>query len=44
MKKTLVLLATQIHSSKSRMLLFVLTAVLFVVSAGAPNCPIGIGK
>jgi len=44
MKKTLVSMATQFQGSKSRFLLFLLTVVLFVISAGAPNCPIGIGK
>jgi len=44
MKKNLVSLATQLQGSRGRFLAFVFTIVLFVVSAAAPNCPIGIGK
>lgn len=44
MKKTLVLMANQFQGSNGRFLLFLLTVALFVISAGAPNCPIGIGK
>lgn len=44
MKKTLISMANQFQSSNGRVLLFLLTVALFVISAGAPNCPIGIGK
>lgn len=44
MKKNLTSIATQLQGSQGRFLVFVLTLVMFVISAGAPNCPIGIGK
>ena len=42
--KKLTLTASSLHSSKGRMLIVVLTIALFVISAGAPSCAIGIGK
>ena len=44
MKKKLTLVANQLHSSKGRLLLFILSIAMFVVSAGAPAATIGIGK
>lgn len=44
MKKNLASIITQLQGSKGRLLVFVITVVMFVISAGAPNCPIGIGK
>ena len=38
------LAASQMFSSKGRMLIAILTIALFVLSAGAPSCTIGIGK
>ena len=43
--KKLTLAASSLHSSKGRMLIVVLAiAAMFVISAGAPSCAIGIGK
>ena len=42
--KKLTLAASSLYSSKGRMLIVVLTIALFVISAGAPSCAIGIGK
>ena len=44
MKKKLTLVASRLHSPKGRLLLFILSIALFVVSAGAPAATIGIGK
>ncbi len=38
--KKLTLAASSLHSSKGRMLIVVLTIALFVISAGAPSCPL----
>lgn len=38
------LLLSALHSKNGRLLIALLTVAMFVVSAGAPNCPIGIGK
>jgi hypothetical protein len=42
--KELTLLSSLLHSSKGRTVIAVLTIALFVLSAGAPNATIGIGK
>jgi hypothetical protein len=44
MKKNLVHIASQLQSTKGRFVLCLLTIALFVISAGAPNATIGIGK
>ncbi len=44
MKKNIVHLASELQGTKGRFILFLLTIVLFVVSAGAPAATIGIGK
>ncbi len=40
----LTLLSSALHSSTARIVLMVLMISLFVLSAGAPNATIGIGK
>ncbi len=35
---------TSLHGKKSRLVTLVLTVALFILSAGAPNASIGIGK
>jgi hypothetical protein len=42
--KKLTLAASNLNSTKGRMLIAILTIALFVISAGAPSCAIGIGK
>jgi hypothetical protein len=42
--KNLTLLSSSLHSSKGRTIIAVITIALFVLSAGAPNATIGIGK
>ena len=44
MKKQLTLAASSLHSNKARLVIAILTIALFVISAGAPSCAIGIGK
>ena len=44
MKKNLIQIASQMQGTKGRFILFLLTIALFVISAGAPNAMIGIGK
>ena len=44
MKKNLIHFASQMQGTKGRFILFLLTVALFVISAGAPNATIGIGK
>ena len=44
MKKNIFSLASQLQGIKGRFILFLLTIALFVLSAGAPNATIGIGK
>jgi len=43
-KEELVLAACAVRSSKGRLVIMILTIILFVLSAGAPNATIGIGK
>jgi hypothetical protein len=40
----LVLAASAVRSNKGRLVIMVITIILFVLSAGAPNATIGIGK
>jgi hypothetical protein len=42
--KKMTLLSSVLHSSTARTILMVLMIALFVLSAGAPNATIGIGK
>ena len=42
--KEFALITSVLHSSKGRILIAILTIALFVLSAGAPNATIGIGK
>ena len=42
--KGFVLAANAVRSSKGRLAIMIITIVLFVLSAGAPNATIGIGK
>jgi len=44
MKHKLIKVAVQLHASKGRLVLFLLSIAMFVVSAGAPAATIGIGK
>jgi hypothetical protein len=44
LNKEFTLLASTLHSKKGRLIVLVLTIALFVLSAGAPNATIGIGK
>ena len=44
MKKNIFSLASQLQGTRGRFILFLLTIALFVLSAGAPNATIGIGK
>lgn len=44
MKKNILSLASQLQGTKGRFVLFLLTIALFVISAGAPNATLGIGK
>ena len=44
LNKEMTLLASEMHSSKGRMLIVVLTIALFVLSAAAPSATTGIGK
>jgi hypothetical protein len=43
-KKSILSLASQFQGTKGRFVLFLMTIALFVISAGAPNATIGIGK
>ena len=38
------LLLGALHTKNARLLITLLTVAMFVISAAAPNCPIGIGK
>ena len=38
------MLVSLMHSQKGHLVIFLLTIALFVLSAGAPNAGIGIGK
>jgi hypothetical protein len=40
----LILAASAVKSKKGRLIIMILTIILFVLSAGAPNATIGIGK
>ncbi len=42
--KEFTLITSALHSSKGRTVIAILTIALFVLSAGAPNATIGIGK
>ena len=42
--RELVLAASAVRSNKGRLAIMIITIVLFVLSAGAPNATIGIGK
>ena len=44
METNLIFLANQLQGTKGRFFLFLCTVALFVISAGAPNATIGIGK
>ena len=44
LSKEMTLATSSLHSTKGRMLIVILTIALFVISAGAPSCTIGIGK
>ena len=39
-----VLAASAVRSNKGRLVIMIITIILFVISAGAPNATIGIGK
>jgi hypothetical protein len=43
-KNELVLAASAVRSSKGRLAIMIITIILFILSAGAPNATIGIGK
>ena len=43
-KRELVLAASAARSSKVRLVIMIITIILFILSAGAPNATIGIGK
>ncbi len=40
----LILAASAVRSNKGRLAIMLITIILFVLSAGAPNATIGIGK
>ena len=44
MKNQITQIATDLQGTKGRLVLFLLTIALFVLSAGAPAATIGIGK
>ncbi len=44
LNKELILAASALRSSKGRLAIMIITIILFVLSAGAPNATIGIGK
>jgi hypothetical protein len=44
LNKAFVLTANTARSSKGRLVIMIITIILFVISAGAPNATIGIGK
>ena len=44
LKKEFTLLSSAVNGKKGRMVIFVIAIALFVLSAGAPNATIGIGK
>jgi len=44
MKKNLASLSSQLQGTRGRFIIFLVTVALFVISAGAPNATIGIGK
>jgi len=44
LNKFFTLLSSAVHSRKGHLAVMVLTIALFVLSAGAPNATIGIGK
>lgn len=43
-KRELILAASAVRSNKGRLVIMLITIILFVLSAGAPNATIGIGK
>ena len=43
-KREFVLAASAVRSNKGRLAIMIITIILFVLSAGAPNATIGIGK
>jgi hypothetical protein len=42
--KEITLLTSALHGRRGRTVIAILTIVLFILSAGAPNATIGIGK
>ena len=44
LNKEFTLLASAANGKKGRMVIFVIAIALFILSAGAPNATIGIGK
>jgi hypothetical protein len=40
----LILAASEVRSNKGRLAIMIITIILFVLSASAPNATIGIGK
>jgi hypothetical protein len=44
LNREFVLAANAVRSNKGRLVVMIITIVLFVLSAGAPNATIGIGK
>ncbi|HUV16115.1 MAG TPA: hypothetical protein VMW28_06090 [Pelolinea sp.] len=44
LSKDLTLFASTLTSRKGRLVIMIITIALFVLSAGAPNATIGIGK
>jgi len=43
-KGEIILAASAVKSNKGRLIIMIMTIILFVLSAGAPNATIGIGK
>ena len=44
LKQDLTIIAGSLHGNNLRFIFFLLTVAMFVISAGAPNATIGIGK
>ncbi|HUV16114.1 MAG TPA: hypothetical protein VMW28_06085 [Pelolinea sp.] len=44
LNKEITLFASAFHGKKGRLIIMVFTIALFILSAGAPNATIGIGK
>jgi len=42
--RELILAASAVRSNRGRLVIMIITILLFVLSAGAPNATIGIGK